>query len=100
MPPDEFYRNVNNSVYTNAVAKFRLEFLRRFSLSIYQQISDGSIWFPSSLQFAEDLAKLLHHPAPQQWREVAEGLKIPFDPAARYHPEYDGYLKGESFLPD
>uniref|UniRef100_H3DF79 Glycoside hydrolase family 65 central catalytic domain-containing protein n=1 Tax=Tetraodon nigroviridis TaxID=99883 RepID=H3DF79_TETNG len=46
------------------------------------------------LQFAEDLANLLHHPAPRQWREVAERLKIPFDPASQYHPEYDGYLKG------
>lgn len=32
MPPDEFYRNVNNSVYTNAVAKFRFEFSHCFSL--------------------------------------------------------------------
>lgn len=53
-----------------------------------------------SLQFAEDLANLLHHPAPKQWREVAERLKIPFDPASQYHPEYDGYVKGESFLTD
>lgn len=96
MPPDEFYRNVNNSVYTNAVAQFRLAlFIVNLSANIR--------WFNlvlTSLQFAEDLAKLLHHPAPQQWREVAEGLKIPFDPVARYHPEYDGYLKGESFLLD
>lgn len=53
-----------------------------------------------SLQFAEDLANLLHHPAPRQWREVAERLKIPFDPASQYHPEYDGYLKGGSSLTD
>lgn len=53
-----------------------------------------------SLQFAEDLANLLHHPVPKQWREVAERLKIPFDPASQYHPEYDGYIKGESFLTD
>lgn len=25
MPPDEYYRNVNNSVYTNAVAQLRFE---------------------------------------------------------------------------
>lgn len=53
-----------------------------------------------SLQFADDLAKLLHHPAPKQWGEVAERLKIPFDPVSQYHPEYDGYGKGESFLTD
>eukprot|EP00066_Takifugu_rubripes_P004399 XP_003967747.1 PREDICTED: acid trehalase-like protein 1 isoform X2 [Takifugu rubripes] len=69
MPPDEYYRNVNNSVYTNAAAKL-------------------------SLHFAEDLANLLHHPAPKKWRDVAERLKIPFDQASQYHPEYDGYVKG------
>ncbi|XP_068579195.1 protein-glucosylgalactosylhydroxylysine glucosidase [Cebidichthys violaceus] len=69
MPPDEYYYDVNNSVYTNTVAKF-------------------------SLQFAVDLADLLQHPAPKEWQEVAEHLKIPFDEESQYHPEYDGYIKG------
>ncbi|XP_019132727.2 protein-glucosylgalactosylhydroxylysine glucosidase isoform X1 [Larimichthys crocea] len=69
MPPDEYYYNVNNSVYTNTVAKF-------------------------SLQFAVELAALLQHPAPKEWQEVAEHLKIPFDQESQYHPEYDGYIKG------
>lgn len=70
MPPDEYYHNVNNSVYTNAVAKF-------------------------SLQFAVELAGLLQHPAPKEWQEVAEHIKIPFDEESQYHPEYDGYVKGQ-----
>ncbi|XP_039665978.1 protein-glucosylgalactosylhydroxylysine glucosidase [Perca fluviatilis] len=69
MPPDEYYYNVNNSVYTNTVAKF-------------------------SLQFAVELADRLQHPAPKEWKEVAEHLKIPFDQEAQYHPEFDGYIKG------
>ncbi|XP_037308492.2 protein-glucosylgalactosylhydroxylysine glucosidase [Pungitius pungitius] len=69
MPPDEYYYNVDNSVYTNTVAKF-------------------------SLQFAVDLADLLQHPAPKEWQEVAHNLKIPFDEEAQYHPEFDGYVKG------
>ncbi|XP_047189446.1 protein-glucosylgalactosylhydroxylysine glucosidase isoform X1 [Scophthalmus maximus] len=69
MPPDEYYYNVNNSVYTNTVAKF-------------------------SLQFAVELADLLQHPAPKEWKEVAEHIKIPFDQESQYHPEYDGYIKG------
>ncbi|XP_034542522.1 protein-glucosylgalactosylhydroxylysine glucosidase [Notolabrus celidotus] len=69
MPPDEYYYNVNNSVYTNTVAKF-------------------------SLQFAVELAALLQQPAPKEWHEVAENLIIPFDQANQYHPEYDGYTKG------
>ncbi|XP_074533176.1 protein-glucosylgalactosylhydroxylysine glucosidase [Halichoeres trimaculatus] len=69
MPPDEYYSNVNNSVYTNTAAKF-------------------------SLQFADELAALLQHPAPQEWHQVAENLIIPFDQVNQYHPEYDGYTKG------
>ncbi|KAM3609247.1 uncharacterized protein V6R79_011816 [Siganus canaliculatus] len=69
MPPDEYYYNVNNSVYTNTVAK-------------------------SSLQFAVELAALLQRPAPREWQAVAERLSIPFDQESQYHPEYDGYIKG------
>ncbi|TSK13471.1 Protein-glucosylgalactosylhydroxylysine glucosidase [Bagarius yarrelli] len=69
MPPDEYNQNVDNSVYTNTVAKY-------------------------SLQFAVDLAKMLQHPAPSEWQEVADKLKIPFDPELRYHPEFDGYKIG------
>ncbi|XP_040017691.1 protein-glucosylgalactosylhydroxylysine glucosidase [Gasterosteus aculeatus] len=69
MPPDEYYYNVDNSVYTNTVAKF-------------------------SLQFAVDLADLLQHPAPEEWQEVAQNLKIPFEEETQYHPEFDGYVKG------
>ncbi|KAM6937392.1 protein-glucosylgalactosylhydroxylysine glucosidase [Xenentodon cancila] len=69
MPPDEYYSNVNNSVYTNTVAKL-------------------------GLQFAMELADLLQHPAPKEWQEVAERFKIPFDQESQYHPEFDGYSKG------
>lgn len=69
MPPDEYYHNVSNSVYTNTVAKF-------------------------SLQFAVEVADLLQHPVPKEWKEVAEHMKIPFDEESQYHPEYDGYVKG------
>ncbi|KAM3869958.1 protein-glucosylgalactosylhydroxylysine glucosidase [Diretmus argenteus] len=69
MPPDEYYYNINNSVYTNTVAQ-------------------------SSLQFAVELADILHQPAPKEWQEVADRIKIPFDQQSKYHPEFDGYVKG------
>ncbi|KAM9376474.1 protein-glucosylgalactosylhydroxylysine glucosidase [Pholidichthys leucotaenia] len=69
MPPDEYYTNVNNSVYTNTAAKF-------------------------GLQFAVELADLLQHPVPKEWQEVAKHIKIPFDEESQYHPEFDGYIKG------
>lgn len=51
-----------------------------------------------SLQFAVELAELLQHPAPKEWKEVAENIKIPFDQELQYHPEFDGYVKGSSLL--
>ncbi|KAM9815942.1 protein-glucosylgalactosylhydroxylysine glucosidase isoform 1-T3 [Syngnathus typhle] len=69
MPPDEYYSNVNNSVYTNAVAKL-------------------------SLQFAVELADLLKYSAPKEWQNVADNLHIPFDTQFQYHPEFEGYTKG------
>ncbi|XP_030646782.1 protein-glucosylgalactosylhydroxylysine glucosidase [Chanos chanos] len=69
MPPDEYYFNVDNSVYTNAVARY-------------------------SLLFAVELAHLLQHPAPPEWQDVADKIKIPFDTELNYHPEFDGYQKG------
>uniref|UniRef100_A0A6Q2Y5Y2 Protein-glucosylgalactosylhydroxylysine glucosidase n=1 Tax=Esox lucius TaxID=8010 RepID=A0A6Q2Y5Y2_ESOLU len=70
MPPDEYYHNVNNSVYTNTVAKI-------------------------SLAFAVELASLLNYPAPKEWKQIADKIKIPFDQEHNYHPEYDGYKKGQ-----
>lgn len=49
----------------------------------------------SSLQFAVELANLLQDAAPKEWQEVAEHIKIPFDQESQYHPEFDGYTKGE-----
>ncbi|XP_031420514.1 protein-glucosylgalactosylhydroxylysine glucosidase isoform X2 [Clupea harengus] len=69
MPPDEYYYNVDDSVFTNTVAK-------------------------NSLDFAVELAALLQYPAPPEWQAVAERLKIPFDPDLQYHPEFKGYKKG------
>uniref|UniRef100_A0A3B5N0B3 Protein-glucosylgalactosylhydroxylysine glucosidase n=1 Tax=Xiphophorus couchianus TaxID=32473 RepID=A0A3B5N0B3_9TELE len=72
MPPDEYYYNVNNSVYTNTVAKL--------------------------LQFAVELADLVQHSAPKEWQEVAERIEIPFDQELQYHPEYDGYKQADTVM--
>ena len=62
MCPDEYHSNVNNSAFTNAVAKRNLEFASKV--------------VPS---------------APAKWSDIAQRLRIPYDTALRYHPEYDGY---------
>ncbi|XP_077066219.1 protein-glucosylgalactosylhydroxylysine glucosidase isoform X2 [Siphateles boraxobius] len=69
IPPDEYYFTVDNSVFTNAVAQ-------------------------NSLQFAVELCVLLAQTAPPAWQDVADKIKIPFDPELKYHPEFDGYTQG------
>ncbi|XP_039562518.1 protein-glucosylgalactosylhydroxylysine glucosidase isoform X2 [Passer montanus] len=70
MPPDEYHSHVDNSAYTNAVAR-------------------------RSLNFATDLARDLLLPAPEEWEDRARKIKVPFDEERKYHPEYDGYSPGE-----
>ncbi|XP_021501919.1 protein-glucosylgalactosylhydroxylysine glucosidase isoform X1 [Meriones unguiculatus] len=70
MPPDEYHSGVNNSVYTNVLVQ-------------------------NSLRFAAALAKDLGLPVPNQWLEVADRIKVPFDSEQNFHPEFDGYERGE-----
>ncbi|NWV99118.1 PGGHG glucosidase, partial [Machaerirhynchus nigripectus] len=70
MPPDEYHSRVDNSAYTNAVAR-------------------------RSLNFAADLARDLLLPVPEEWEDRARKIKVPFDEERKYHPEYDGYSPGE-----
>ncbi|EDO39683.1 predicted protein, partial [Nematostella vectensis] len=62
MPPDEYRSNVDNSVYTNVIAKLNLE----FAASVLQDV-------------------------PANWSRIAEKMFIPFDTKRQYHPEYEGY---------
>ncbi|XP_039619546.1 protein-glucosylgalactosylhydroxylysine glucosidase isoform X2 [Polypterus senegalus] len=71
MPPDEYHVDVDNSVYTNVVAKY-------------------------SLEFAVELAQLLQIKVPKEWQEVGSKIKVPFDLDDQYHPEFDGFQKGET----
>ena len=66
MPPDEYHYPVNNSVYTNVVAKM-------------------------NLLFAKEVAGILGKEVPREWLKIAEKLTIPFDGKNNYHPEYEGY---------
>lgn len=70
MPPDEYHHQVNNSVYTNLVAKLSLE-------------------LPGFVD------EFLGQPSKQLYKDVANSMNIPFDKGQRYHPEYDGYVQGE-----
>jgi len=66
MPPDEYHYPVNNSFFTNVVAKI-------------------------NLLFAKEAADILGKEVPELWLTIAEKMFIPFDSHYRYHPEFDGY---------
>ena len=73
MGPDEYRYPVNNSVFTNVVAK-------------------NALLLP---RFAGDLAGIS---VPDHYKQVADKMRIPFDKEKQYHPEYDGYTQGRRTL--
>jgi trehalose/maltose hydrolase-like predicted phosphorylase len=64
--PDEYSNDVDDGVYTNAVAA-------------------------EALRNAASAAGLLGRTAPPQWITVADHLRIPFDAADQVFEQYDGY---------
>eukprot|EP01132_Coremiostelium_polycephalum_P008602 gene8602-10589_t len=68
IPPDEYAVGVNNSVYTNVVAKISLD----WALEAASIVGDTTI--PSQL-----------------WQSISNTLKIPYNETTNIHPEYDGF---------
>jgi hypothetical protein len=66
MGPDEYHGNVTDSVYGNAIARL-------------------------TLQAAASLATAAGAQPNQTYADIANGLRIMYDPALDYHPEYAGY---------
>lgn len=66
VPPDENAEIIDNSVYTNAIAKM-------------------------NLQIATRTARLTGRPANPKWRAVADAMYIPFDSKANRFIPFDGY---------
>ncbi|WP_335940754.1 discoidin domain-containing protein [Streptomyces sp. PTD5-9] len=64
--PDEYSNGVTDGVFTNAVAA-------------------------TALRNATRAARLLGHPAPAEWTRIADGLRIPYDPARKLFLQYAGY---------
>ncbi|ELT98821.1 hypothetical protein CAPTEDRAFT_226938 [Capitella teleta] len=68
--PDEYHSGINNSAFTNAVAKV-------------------------SLQNAAKVAKVLGMTS-ELYTYYAEHMYIPYDEQLKYHPEFDGYKPGST----
>ena len=66
IPPDEDAGIVNNSVYTNAIAKISIG----FGVELYEM-------------FGQKYTPL--------WKDIIQKMKIPFDQKLQIHLEYDGY---------
>ncbi|XP_041353527.1 protein-glucosylgalactosylhydroxylysine glucosidase-like [Gigantopelta aegis] len=66
IPPDEYHRNNDNSVYTNSIAK-------------------------ECLQTAMLVNRLLGKESPRLWSNITANMYIPFNSTLQYHPEFDGY---------
>lgn len=69
VPPDENADIVDNSAYTNAIARMNLDFASR-------------------------AARLIGRSPDPKWEQVAAKLYIPFDPKANRFVAYDGYSGG------
>eukprot|EP00048_Salpingoeca_helianthica_P015014 m.224641 g.224641 ORF g.224641 m.224641 type:complete len:696 (-) comp16518_c0_seq1:156-2243(-) len=66
IPPDEYHDHVNDSVYTNVVARIALE-------------------------AAADAARVLGLTPDPIWEDVAARIVVLFDEEQNFHPEYKGY---------
>ena len=73
LPPDEDAGVHNNSAFTNSIA--RRSFL--------------------AFDRALDLTNTSHD---DTWRRLAENVYLPLDEKLQYHPEYDGYMRGKTWL--
>ncbi|OWF37122.1 protein-glucosylgalactosylhydroxylysine glucosidase-like [Mizuhopecten yessoensis] len=71
MPPDEYHYPVNNSVYTNSVAKISL-LLPKYALPLINRKPDP------------------------RFEDIANKTFIPFNDTGKWHPEYDGYTQDET----
>lgn len=98
MPPDEYHSGVDNSVYTNVLLRNRSDLSppqpQHAGAGVPELQPPLSTSAPS-LRFAAALARDLGQPVPSQWLEVADRIKVPFDPKHSFHPEFDGYEPGE-----
>ncbi|KAF2072925.1 hypothetical protein CYY_005747 [Polysphondylium violaceum] len=68
IPPDEYAVGVDDSVYTNVIAKMALE----WAIEAASLVNDNTIPL-------------------DQWQSLIDNLVILFDESSQWHPEYQGY---------
>ena len=68
MPPDEWHQKVNNSAYTNAIARLSL-LLPKYAYGLIGRTPD------------------------KRYENIGQKMYMPFDQQEQYHPEFEGYTK-------
>ncbi|CAG9784083.1 unnamed protein product [Diatraea saccharalis] len=83
MGPDEDHGNVTNSIFTNVVAGYSLYLAEYVSClcAAYYRARSGA---------GEGEGE-----GGPRWADVAWSLALPYDAALDYHPQYDGYRRGD-----
>lgn len=82
--PDEFHDDVNNSVFTNAMARWNINKAIELLDRLKSERPDAHKRMTESLSItARELVK---------WRDVADRIKINFDPETGLYEEFDGYF--------
>lgn len=66
MPPDEYQYPVNNSFFTNVIAKLNIGLALKFGPLVGQKI-------------------------PSAWKDIEQKLYLPYDGKLDYHPEFEGF---------
>jgi kojibiose phosphorylase len=82
--PDEFHEHVDNSVYTNAMARWNLRKALKYAGKIRAGHSD--VWETLKEKIGLEEAEL------EEWREVADRLYIPRDVERGLDEEFEGYF--------
>ena len=83
--PDEFHELVNNSVYTNWLAKWNLQKSADYFYWLKESYPDACTRLSDSMRLKEEEIKA--------WNDVAKKIYIPFDPDKKLVEEFEGYFK-------
>jgi kojibiose phosphorylase len=89
--PDEFHENVNNSAYTNEMAKWNLNRAK----GLY------GIFKKKYPRFVRKIAKKISFNADKEienWAKIADKIKIPFSKSKGILEEFDGYFRKKDII--
>ena len=83
--PDEWHEHVNNNAFTNYMARWNIQ----QGLQTLQWLAEHA---PQKAQ--QLMAQLqLNEQDLQQWRDVVEHMRIPYDPKTHLFEQFDNYFK-------